>query len=643
LNGPSTPDNKEKLKMALSNFQRNELVGLFIVMFKAAPGEDYLAQLVAAREAGSSLLDIATALAAKPQVPLAYPLSSGITEHYLEAIQRELAQQIVGNLLADDTPMSARTWATSWASEQLHAGASIASVVLEAAQALMSTDNPAYASAKALMLNRIEVATYYSVTQEQSSVDFAALRDVLAGVSPDPASIAAAKAAIDANLGSTAFILTVGTDDLIGTDGDDYFIAGFNATVFTESDKVDGGAGTDTLTIYTTPIINNGFPNDATLSNIEVVNIHYASPADTVVDASKFSGVGVINLISGGRYPFGLDYNSLFNVGADQKITIQGSGAATTKVIAAGYQSGVDGPEVYAGTLDVTLSTPTQYGNGAYVYADTVNVTVKGDPNNNDTVYLEGRAKVAHVTLVPTIDNAGTPDVTTDDVYAMPSFSLATKNMRPTNYSFEELTTLTLSGNGHASISNSSILTTIDASGLDSKDIHGVVGAGLTYGSSSSAAETIKLSGGLDQVRLGYHSTVASTDTIYGLSLVDDAGIAGKQLDLGSSDRLVLGTYELDTPSLNDGYIRTVVSADSLDQALTILAASANDRVVFHFGGNTYVYGDLSGSVYNIYGGPSDENNFVGNDTADDGDMLVKLVGTLDLDLLVATLELSAP
>jgi len=632
--------------MALSNSQRNELVGLFIAMFKAAPGEEYLAQLVAAREAGSSLLDIATALAAKPQVQLAYPSSIEVTEKYLEPIQRELAQRIVGNLLADDTPMSARTWAASWIYEKLHAGASIASVVLEAAQALMSTDNPAYASAKALMLNRIDVATYYSVTRAQSSVDFAALKGVLADVSPDPASIAAARAAIDANLnlGSTAFILTTGTDDLTGTDGDDSFLAGFNATVFTESDKLDGGPGTDTLTIYISPGINDSFPNNVSLSNIEIVNIYSVGQAGTLIDASKFSGVGVINLISeDDPSPWPAESNTLFNVESDQKITIQGSGAAATRIMAAGYQSEADGPEVYAGTLDVTISGPAAYG---LVYAETVNLTIIGSSNNNDTsqpVHLDGRAKVVHVTLVPSIDDAGTPEVTTDDVYVMPSFSLTPGYSRPSNYSFEELTTLTLSGNGHATISGG--MATIDASGLDSKDIHGVVGAGLTFYARISAPETVKLSGGLDQVHIGYGSTVAHTDTIHGFTLVDDASIAGKQVDLATSDRLVLSRHASDTGA----YVKAVVSAGSLDQALAILAASTDDRVVFHFDGDTYVYGDLSGGVYNIYGGYGsgfsdylDEKNFVGNGTVDDTDVLLKLVGTLDLDLLSAMLDLPA-
>jgi hypothetical protein len=625
----STIYNKEKLKMALSNSQRDELLGLCIAMFNAAPGENYLGQLIAARESGSSLLDIANALATKPQLQLVYPIYLNVTPVGVP----ELVQRVSDNLLTSDTPLSARNWANSWIQEQLRGGAGIASVLQEAAQALMSTDNPAYASAKALMLNRIEVAKYYSVTQAQSSADIVTLQSVLADVTPAPASVAAAKAAIDSNPDSNEFTLTTGTDHLTGTDGDDRFIAGLNGMVFSESDKLDGGAGTDTLTIYTAPGTNDSFPSNATLSNIEVVNIYSAVATHTTVDASKFSGVSVINLSGGAIYVYE-GYNSISNVADDQKVGTQGDAI----VIASGYQSATEtAPAVYAGTLDLTISPPTQYvvgGTTAHVYADTLNLTVMGGARNHDAVqrpggnaHIDGDVKVAHVTLVPVIDNAGTPDISTDAVYEMPSFSLSAVS-GPYPDTLHGLTTLALSGNGHADVGDyNQNLTTIDASGLDSRDIHGVVGVGLTLISANTVAETIKLSSGLDQLHIVY-STVTNTDTIEGFTLVDDANAAGKQVDLNNSDRLALGAQSYLDQFLNRGFVQAGVSADSLDEALTTLAASTNAKVVFHFGDNTYIYWDLAND-----GGASD--------TADATDTLVKLTGTLDLDLLVATLDLA--
>src|SRR5690606_24864955 len=132
---------------SITTQERNELTGLFITMFNAAPGAGYLSEVVAAREAGASLLSIAENLATKPEFQQTYP--AFLTAH-------EFAARAVGNLLAPDTPAGAKTWATNWIVGKLNAGESAASVLTQAAQALMQTPNANYASAKALMANRIE-------------------------------------------------------------------------------------------------------------------------------------------------------------------------------------------------------------------------------------------------------------------------------------------------------------------------------------------------------------------------------------------------------------------------------------------------------------------------------------------------------
>src|SRR5690606_31796025 len=83
----------------------------------------------------------------------------------------EFAARAVDYLLADDTPSGAKTWATNWIIGKLNGGTPASTVLMEAAQVLMLTSNPNYASAQEQMLNRIEVANHYSITQEQSSSD----------------------------------------------------------------------------------------------------------------------------------------------------------------------------------------------------------------------------------------------------------------------------------------------------------------------------------------------------------------------------------------------------------------------------------------------------------------------------------------
>ena len=57
---------------------------------------------------------------------------------------------------------------------------------------------------------------------------------------------------------------------------------------------IDGGAGTDTLNVYSdnTGNVNNTFPSTITVKNVEVVNILNANAAAGVFgDASKYEGV----------------------------------------------------------------------------------------------------------------------------------------------------------------------------------------------------------------------------------------------------------------------------------------------------------------------------------------------------------------
>ena len=98
-------------------------------------------------------------------------------------------------------------------------------------------------------------------------------------------------------------MLTAGADTPAATSGDDTLNAltidaqGAAAETFSAFDNIDGGAGTDTLNIYTTATLNEGFPTSATVKNVEIVNLFNSSTTanqqfgtTVAVDASKFEG-----------------------------------------------------------------------------------------------------------------------------------------------------------------------------------------------------------------------------------------------------------------------------------------------------------------------------------------------------------------
>lgn len=98
------------------------------------------------------------------------------------------------------------------------------------------------------------------------------------------------------NQGET-FNLTAGPDTLTGTNLNDTFNAltvradGTDATTLSAFDSIDGGAGEDTLNIYTTNTLNAAFLTSATVRNVEIVNIFNSQGAAAFGNAANFEGV----------------------------------------------------------------------------------------------------------------------------------------------------------------------------------------------------------------------------------------------------------------------------------------------------------------------------------------------------------------
>jgi hypothetical protein len=175
---------------SLTNAQRDYLTTLFVGMFNAAPGADYLGALVEVREAGYSLPQIADILASKPQFKELYPATMSA---------EDAADRIIATLLTDDTSDATKEWAKDWLIEQLTGdeNLSLGAVLYKALEALTLTENDNYASAQAQLANKLEVANYYSVKLLQSSTDLDELQTVLKDVTADPDSVDAAKDALD--------------------------------------------------------------------------------------------------------------------------------------------------------------------------------------------------------------------------------------------------------------------------------------------------------------------------------------------------------------------------------------------------------------------------------------------------------------
>jgi hypothetical protein len=177
---------------------------------------------------------------------------------------------------------------------------------------------------------------------------------------------------------------------------------------------------------------------------------------------------------------------------------------------------------------------------------------------------------------------------------------------------------LKLSGNGTAFVTNvnGSALTSVDASALGGTFTLGANAGdaidGLVYDTANTKAETIKLGAGIDWITLNAGaSTYGKVDSISGLHLVVNS--AGDALTAASDKLFVAGAT---------GAEKMTTTKTDLDLALKDAAVSTKgDTLVFNMGGDTYIYHD--GGVAN---------------TVDVADVVVKIVGGVDLDALIVAL-----
>jgi hypothetical protein len=416
-----------------------------------------------------------------------------------------------------------------------------------------------------------------------------------------------------------------GTSSVNAGEGDDTI----TMTSAVGSAVVDGGDGKDTVVVGTTTFSTGAYNSlKANVLNVEVLSLSGAATVNAA-KASQFT-----------EYTFGAAGGVITKVADTQKVNAN----ASTTVTAAGYagKGSTDADTgdtaavtAYAGTLNVAAkgtTTVTAQGSSIVLDVATVPTVLNGVTTyENSAVTLTGDVKTATVTVNKSANNSKltgadrtasvtiAPDNSDDVAGATVGAFTALGN----------LTSVTLTGTGSATVTNSgtsSKLATIDASGLAGKLLFatgttagtklGDATAGLSW-TAGTLAETVKLGTALDTLTIATaNSNYAKMDSITGFSLVANA--AG-DLVAASSDNLtgtIAGTY----------VARTTGVSGSLDAALTTVGAlTASANYVFQNGGNTYIYQDLATGGTSVAG-------------LDDGDVVIELVGLVDLTLLIADL-----
>jgi len=281
--------------MAITAETRNDIIELVITAYNAAPGTTLLSELVAIVDDGGTLADVATELTTRTEWTSTYPTFQ---------TAEEFADEWLGNLVPE-AGADALAEAKSVAVGLINGGMSFADLILEA-QAFLSAaseDDAAFGSSAANFNNKVEVATYHTITQENADQDSA----VVADVTSDDATVQTAKDAVDyvAPTAGTTTALTKGLDSgasFTGGAGDDTFTGALTGSATTETattgDSLVGGAGTDRLTLS----ISNGATTPSNLvatSGVEELSIFNNDVGGFTVQGDLMSGLTDIFVTAG--------------------------------------------------------------------------------------------------------------------------------------------------------------------------------------------------------------------------------------------------------------------------------------------------------------------------------------------------------
>lgn len=293
--------------MAITVEARKDLITLVVGMFDGAPGTNVLSDLTNAFEAGSSLKAIATNLASSAEYQSIYPDSLTNAEFAAQLVENMVGNLVSASQKAEATAMllgQLNAQPTTTSAQKAAARADVTITAINALKAIPTTD-AVWGNAAAALANKVEVATYHSVSQNQPTTNLADLQDVLANVDHTAASVEAAKGGITTNPG-VEYFLTTGPDAIVAGHGDDIFNAlpvdsSGDVTTLTGFDSIDGGNGNDTLNIYTGSIgtgENLTLPSTTTVKNVETINIYndkgtFGTKAGEV-EAGRFEGATAI-------------------------------------------------------------------------------------------------------------------------------------------------------------------------------------------------------------------------------------------------------------------------------------------------------------------------------------------------------------
>lgn len=392
---------------AITAQQREDLVLLVNGVFGAAPTSRVLSNLVKLVEEGNSVDDVATMLTNNTNFESIYPSL---------LLTSEFASQFAANLLGTAATTETTARVEALVTTYLNAGDTRTEAVWKVTKLLSQTEDADFATAKAQLNNKAAVSLEFAKdTSYTELMTLEQLQSVIASVTSDEDTVTAALEAVangtavsGVNTGET-FTLTTSVDRgtaFTGTALNDMFYADYAsqatapAHTLTALDTLDGGAGSDTLTI-TSDNGNNAYTlAAATVSNIETITISGSDDVTANTSGSTFSGVETLASTKSVDSTLTAAATTDISVsGATGAIVVNGGKDIVVTDSAANNSISVGDTTESAGTVTVT---DTNQGTGNIVVEGGTDVTVNATVAGTTADVTGGTINVGNNTDQPT-------------------------------------------------------------------------------------------------------------------------------------------------------------------------------------------------------------------------------------------------
>jgi len=258
----------------------------------------------------------------------------GVDDFVSEANVRTVVESIYLNSLGK-APEDDVDGINFWVNEVVVNGVSMGQMTDSLITAAKAPENAGVA--QNTFLNKVSVSDYTADTLEEFT-DFAQFQGYIANVDDTTASVNAAKADVDADVpaapgeeGDTQYLTTT-QDNLTGTADDDTFIADAGANLngnivnaLQTGDRIDGGAGTDTLesTLLSDVTLSDGEVTAVrpTVNNVEKVFINALDSQNNWWTGTNHAGVNSLTRVNADSIDGSMD--AIWSNGSEASLRVE--------------------------------------------------------------------------------------------------------------------------------------------------------------------------------------------------------------------------------------------------------------------------------------------------------------------------------